>query len=230
MECAPWEGAKVFSLTYVFYPKGDLVGKFLGFAGLIPFCLFVVAFTLFVTRREFVSLYCMMGLILSDLLNKVIKNTIQQARPLDSPKDDFGMPSAHTQFVFFTATFVLLLLFRWKRNRLEDILWGGSLWVSAVIVAISRVYFRYHTPIQVIVGALLGIVLGYIMYQVYSLSSKSFIPWLQELSICKFFRLVDSEPLRKHAALSEYHYALSRQLQQKSLPPNFKQLLQNVNK
>lgn len=49
----------------------------------------------------------------NEALNIVLKRMLRQTRPQGAEKTDYGMPSDHAQFMFFTATyFALLLLLR----------------------------------------------------------------------------------------------------------------------
>ena len=120
--------------------------------------------------------YYIIGFFISSLVNLVLKGLLQMPRPTEDagrfnlalthgrrfvfksglPFDIFGMPSGHAQMVFYSTTFVYLAL----RNPIILYL---HLFVSLLTIS-QRVAFNYHTPLQVIVGALVGIGMGYLVY------------------------------------------------------------------
>jgi membrane-associated phospholipid phosphatase len=122
--------------------------------------------------------YYIIGFLISALVNLVLKGLLQMPRPSEDtgrfnlalthgrrfifksglPFDIFGMPSGHAQMVFYSTTFLYLSL----RNM--NILYF-CLAVSLLTVS-QRVAFNYHTPFQVIVGALVGIGMGYLIYYI----------------------------------------------------------------
>jgi len=80
----------------------------------------------------------------------------------------YGMPSSHGQFVSFFAVYLtLFLLFRHQPHPTnthtpttftERVILSFAAVGSAVAVAWSRIYLNYHTPKQVMVGCLAGVV------------------------------------------------------------------------
>lgn len=69
---------------------------------------------------------------------------------LISPYGSFdSFPSAHSAFSFALASFVFL----------ESKIVGVTLFVFAVLIGISRIFVGVHFPLDVVVGALLGIVI-----------------------------------------------------------------------
>ena len=121
--------------------------------------------------------YYNVGIIANAILNIILKGIIQQPRPMfDSKKvnlakthakqyffqngipfDIFGMPSGHAQMSFFTTIFVYLSL---KHTNLLYL----YLFIS-LIICYQRVKFDFHSIEQVVVGAIVGSVFGYIVYQ-----------------------------------------------------------------
>jgi len=120
--------------------------------------------------------YYIIGFLISALVNLVLKGLLQMPRPTEDasrfnlalthgrrfifksglPFDIFGMPSGHAQMVFYSTTFVYLSL------RNPNILYF-YLFISLLTIS-QRVAFNYHTPLQVIVGALVGVGMGYLVY------------------------------------------------------------------
>jgi membrane-associated phospholipid phosphatase len=72
------------------------------------------------------------------------------------PYDIFGMPSGHAQMAFYSTTFIYLSL-----KNLSILC--GFLFISLLTIS-QRVVFNYHTPLQVLVGAIAGLLMGYLVY------------------------------------------------------------------
>jgi hypothetical protein len=105
---------------------------------------------------------------LESFINKVFKGYIKQLRPsnpvkfLDNEsfsktKVVFGMPSGHTQSTFFSLTFIYLVLH--KIN-----IWVILLFVVNMITFYQRYVFKNHTLQQLTMGAIIGVIFGYITY------------------------------------------------------------------
>ena len=116
--------------------------------------------------------YYVCGAFLNSILNLVLKGLIKEPRPSEDPKlfnialkhsirfkfvngyphDIFGMPSGHAQSAFFSTIFIYLAL--------KDIkITIGYLFISLLTIY-QRVLFNQHTVIQVIAGAIVGILFG----------------------------------------------------------------------
>ena len=121
--------------------------------------------------------YYIVGLLIDIILNLVLKGIIQQPRPCFNskevdlaiknnkrfvykdgiPYDLFGMPSGHSEWCLYSTSYVYLVLR--KTNWLYVYLFLSFITMS------QRVAFNHHTISQVIVGASVGTLLGYIMYK-----------------------------------------------------------------
>ena len=76
----------------------------------------------------------------------------------------FGMPSGHSQFTAALCTF--LATEHYYNNNLKVVY---LLIATTLFVMFSRVYERFHTVQQTIVGAFIGTIIGYYSYKTYSL-------------------------------------------------------------
>lgn len=106
------------------------------------------------------------------------------------------MPSSHSQFMSFFATyFTLYCITRLdyaKPQVVKPILIGG-VWTVAILVAYGRVYLSYHTPLQVLLGFFLGVLLALPFHFVVETVLRPYVyPWVLQLSVSKFFLLRDS--------------------------------------
>jgi membrane-associated phospholipid phosphatase len=128
-------------------------------------------------NKNNVLFYYLFGLIIDFILNIVLKGIIQEPRPCFNPRevqlaiknnkrffykngipyDLFGMPSGHSEWCLYSTIYVYLVLR--KTNVLYLYL------IISLITMSQRVVFNHHTIFQVIVGASVGILLGYIIYK-----------------------------------------------------------------
>jgi undecaprenyl-diphosphatase len=75
--------------------------------------------------------------------------------PLNEAFQSF--PSGHTIFFFALATVVYL----------KDKKWGAVFYGAAIIIGVSRVAVGVHYPSDILAGAVLGIITGYLTYYIY---------------------------------------------------------------
>ena len=119
--------------------------------------------------RSYLSYY-LIGYILNILLNYVLKGFFQQPRPMEDKKliemalnngkrfgyDIYGMPSGHSQGVFYSTAFIHLVI----QNPQITLLF----FLFSLNTMIQRVNYKNHTILQVICGALVGIAFAYLVY------------------------------------------------------------------
>lgn len=114
-------------------------------------------------RKTGIVLCCALVLDLI-VCNGILKPIVARIRPFDvnttiqlliPHPTDFSFPSGHTAASF---TAVSALFFTGRK------IWIPSL-VLALLIAFSRIYLYVHYPSDVIAGALLGCILGYIGYK-----------------------------------------------------------------
>ena len=120
--------------------------------------------------------YYTVGIFVNAILNIILKAIIQQPRPsvdIDKfellmkhgkrflfkdgiPFDIFGMPSGHAQASLFSTIFIFLSM------RQNNLLYFYLLF--SLLIISQRVVFKYHTILQVIVGAIIGSLFAYFVY------------------------------------------------------------------
>jgi undecaprenyl-diphosphatase len=73
----------------------------------------------------------------------------------------YGFASSHAANTFGTATFVWLALKPFMR-------WSGLIFIWAVVMTYTRIYLGVHYPGDILVGALFGILIGWLSFEVCS--------------------------------------------------------------
>jgi len=114
--------------------------------------------------KEFVASSEVVRAWLGDLVN----------RPVNSDRDECGVPSNHAQSVAFFSLFASYILMKEVRVNIALARWVRYLLVFAlivlmVLVATSRVYLEYHTPEQVSIGIALGLAFAFLWIQLHRL-------------------------------------------------------------
>ena len=138
-----------FRLVFWVLSTGDVIGKLLACASMLPLVVIVGFVTLILFRRDLhtVRLFIWSGYNMQ--INFVLKHTLRQPRPLvrDTQFNEFGMPSSHCQFLWFFSAYSVLFL--WVRlhhiNNNHPTVWMWKLLASfgCVIAAIITAFARY---------------------------------------------------------------------------------------
>ncbi len=142
----------------------------------IPLYLLVAGFTIWKFRLR--GVYFLLALVLTvgladTISSKVIKPAVHRLRPCNEPSlqnevhlliecgGGYSFTSSHATNHFAIATFISMTLgLFFRRIRLPLYLWATS-------IALAQVYVGVHYPLDVFVGALLGIAIGNIVAKAY---------------------------------------------------------------
>jgi undecaprenyl-diphosphatase len=140
--------------------------------------LFVLIISLFFikfSKREalFMILTLLVMVLFVSTLTDLTKNVVARLRPnndeeintliriLKSPSG-FSFFSGHASSSFSVITFVVLFL----RHHFK---WVYLFYIWPILFAISRIYVGVHFPVDLIVGALVGILSAWLFYKLYGL-------------------------------------------------------------
>ncbi|MEH6779717.1 phosphatase PAP2 family protein [Maribacter arcticus] len=140
--------------------------------------LFVLIITLFFiksSKREalFMILTLLAMVLFVSTLTDLTKNVVARLRPnndeeintliriLKSPSG-FSFFSGHASSSFSVITFVVLFL----RHHFK---WVYLFYIWPILFAVSRIYVGVHFPIDIIIGALVGIFSAWMFYKLYGL-------------------------------------------------------------
>jgi PAP2 superfamily len=117
------------------------------------------ATSVLVYSKSWIPLYYVCGALANGILCKTIKQAVREARPPQSRKKGYGMPSTHAQSFFYFLT--VLTLTREKTFAMLPYTWLGTaicslLFVYSLVASYWRVAIGIHTLAQTVVGGLLG--------------------------------------------------------------------------
>ena len=138
----------------------------------IPLYVVLIVFIIYRERpRQFIYtlVFAAIVILLSDRLSVIIKDFVERPRPTHNPEiaymvhivnnysgQVYGFVSSHATNVFAVATFL--------SNQFKDYKWSLLLFTWAVVISYSRIYLGVHYPLDIIFGALLGILIGMLCY------------------------------------------------------------------
>jgi len=140
-----------------------------------PLIIFFITIKLLWLKPNLLTYYCY-GYFLNIILNTILKGFFKQPRPSVDPEvfklaiksdnrfkfnnifpyDICGMPSGHSQSVFYSTIFVYLSL---KNTQVLTFYV-----LSSLLVLSHRVYFNHHTFMQILAGSLVGAIFAIFMY------------------------------------------------------------------
>ena len=201
---------KSFSLTHITYPSEDdtIVGPTLALLSLLPPFAIVALTSSTLFYKDVTAGYLLVGSLLCALSTSILKNLIQQPRPLrydddcyylgvgvgdiirssEEEKEEYGMPSNHSSFAFFGATFIILYIWRgcgskvWllssyhqsqntmsgttaagrkKCKNDKDTTNNNKTRTSFFVKLLVRFWYHLHTTITILTSSLLAIGCAY---------------------------------------------------------------------
>lgn len=150
-------------------PKLDKIMSLITSLGNIGIIWMVIALIAISIRKYRKYGYIILGALLLCMIvgNITLKNLVGRARPFNaneklnlliiSAPQDFSFPSGHTMCSFAAATVICYI------NKKAGVL----AIILSMLIGFSRLYLYVHYPSDVLVGAIIGIFLGYISIMLY---------------------------------------------------------------
>ncbi|MFA7193396.1 MAG: phosphatase PAP2 family protein [Candidatus Paceibacterota bacterium] len=96
------------------------------------------------------------------LLTILIKNITKIKRPKNALVKlcDYSFPSGHTSMSFALASFFTYFIFNLNIDLISKIMLVSVIISGAVAITFWRLQIRVHTPFQVFIGGLLGVLVA----------------------------------------------------------------------
>ncbi len=114
---------------------------------------------------------CSVNSILNDQVRVVSDGLFKKVTTSNTEKcEKFSFFSSHAAVSFALATFLGLLLQKLRKSALYWML----LW--AILVSVSRIYLGFHYPSDIFVGGVVGMVFGFIAFEIYQLIIQNYLP------------------------------------------------------
>ena len=141
-----------------------------GFATLLGLSILAMIICRYFKKDRYfeIAKHCLFALVLSGIIAACLKLAIHQPRPytvlsnihqLVVPTEPNSFPSGHTSSSFSVVTVLIQESQRYK--------WPiGLLVLFCLLIAFSRIYCGMHYPLDVAVGAMVGIISGIIALKV----------------------------------------------------------------
>jgi undecaprenyl-diphosphatase len=165
----------------------------------IPFYAIIVFYIIKNHRGKALPVLFFLALVVvaSDQFSVLLKESIQRLRPVHDPEigplvhnvlrkgGQYGFVSSHAANWFAIFAFTGRLF----KNR-----WYAYLMLFlAVLISYSRIYAGVHYPLDIVGGALLGLLVGEGFYRVYLFASAR--KWFSRLNGLESFKLPDSQAI-----------------------------------
>lgn len=139
------------------------------YIGLFAPTILLLLSILFLFDKKIYMLYFVIGFVINNMLNVILKLLIKEPRPnkdynilTENGKrlyfDKYGMPSGHAQLCGFALAYITLVL--------NNPYISGLYLLVSILSLIQRYKYNKHTILQLIVGFVIGILVGYIFYHI----------------------------------------------------------------
>lgn len=206
--------------TYVLYDDSSTMAEFMAYLTFLPVILPLVLFCFFLARRDIETGYIGAGTICNLVLNFVLKKLLQGPRPIGSAKTGFGMPSNHSQIMWFLGTYYVFWTLSSRAARGAPVLTAFKVVpvvVAGVLVPVSRTLLGVHSVPQVVVGSVVGFAFALVWYAGASLLGRRCVfPLIEGWPISKWFYLKDLSNLDSPLQVEYQHLMKLKGLDYKS--------------
>ena len=144
------------------------------FAG-ATFLLALTFIILLFRKKNKTSLYILLNLVFSFIVNESVKGMFARSRPVGINLIDeigYSFPSGHTMVAFSVYGFLVYLLCRKTKKLIVKIILVSVLFIGVFLIGFSRIYLGVHYFSDIIGGFLLSIIYLTIFTNVIRLEKK----------------------------------------------------------
>ncbi|KAF5187070.1 Lipid phosphate phosphatase epsilon 2 protein, partial [Thalictrum thalictroides] len=120
---------------------------------------------LIVWKHDAEALWVAMGCAINSWLGIALKHILNHERPILTLRSDPGMPSSHSQSIFFGVLYVILLMVKCVGLNGNTVFAVVLTLCSGSYLSWLRVSHKLHTISQVLVGAVLGAMFSVLWFQ-----------------------------------------------------------------
>ncbi|HLW50198.1 MAG TPA: phosphatase PAP2 family protein [Sphingobacteriaceae bacterium] len=153
-----------------------------------PLYLFIIIFSVKNYKREgFMMIRALLlNFAISDSVSsKLVKNSIQRLRPCNDIElreqmvqrvrcsGGYSFTSSHATNHFAMAVLLIILFYR----RWKHVLWLALLWAASI--SFAQIYVGVHYPLDILAGALLGVLIGLTSGFIYNRIRNKWMPETQ---------------------------------------------------
>ncbi|KAF9379679.1 hypothetical protein BGX21_002568 [Mortierella sp. AD011] len=187
------------SLTHVQFSGDDIYSKIFAHLTLSPLAITCGYVAVLLTTRDLTVILMLAGQFLNECINFILKHRVKQARPTEYLGNGYGMPSSHSQFMAYFASYMVILMYRSdvSSGEVSPHLVSVVVVIWSLFVIYSRVHLYYHTWQQVVAGSLCGCLfaVGYYFFVQKFLRSRGMQDWMLDNSFARYVYLVDREQI-----------------------------------
>ncbi|XP_050383297.1 lipid phosphate phosphatase epsilon 2, chloroplastic [Argentina anserina] len=115
-------------------------------------------------RHDGEAMWALMGSVMNSTLSVVLKKILNQQRPVPSLRSEPGMPSSHSQSIFYIFMFTIFSIVEWLGMNEISMITCALAFASGAYLSWLRVSQRLHTTSQVVVGAAIGTIFCIVWY------------------------------------------------------------------
>lgn len=173
------EGFDSFIYTLVTKNKNDIITniyKFITFFGSTAFMVALAVFFLVIFYKNKKGGIIAVGLIISTIINNVIKVIVRRQRPIDLmmvEENTFSFPSGHTMAAVTMYGLLIYLMWQSKIDKKLKIIVTVLLSLLIVGIGLSRIYLGAHYASDVIASVIVSSV--WLIIYISILKNKKFI-------------------------------------------------------
>ncbi|XP_004287875.1 PREDICTED: lipid phosphate phosphatase epsilon 2, chloroplastic [Fragaria vesca subsp. vesca] len=115
-------------------------------------------------RHDGEAMWAALGSVVNSILCIVLKKILNQERPVPSLRSEPGMPSSHSQSIFYIFMFAIFSIVEWLGINEISLITSALALAFGAYLSWLRISQRLHTMSQVVVGAAIGTVFSILWY------------------------------------------------------------------